>query len=556
MATDSDLLKLYGGIDTAAAPAAVPTDVPLTNEELVARYSQKEEKPKKKIGDNRAAAVNFLRGIPVAGAYADNAAAALNAAAQPVTETGLSSAPNYLQRYNENLQSLKQGTDEYTEKNPLESIIGQGTAGVASMLPLGATALGARGLGLVGTLGERTLFGGLSGTSIGAADSAARSGGDLSKTKTGGEIGGAIGALSPLAGRAIGAGVDRMMSGPMDRASQALLQRAEQLGIPIRPAQASTSPFINKLDQMIGKVPGSGMGALTADQHAGFNRALARTMGEDAHAITTDVMAAARRRIGGEFDHVERNTTVNFDQPLATRLYNIAHDASSVLEPGQITPLARRINEIAGLAQSGQFDGRTFNNMLKKDAPLSRLQKNADPNISHYANQIRGALQDALERSAMPEMAQRYATARMQYRNMKTIQPLAEKAPTGDISPLLLAGQVRRSNPNFAFGTGGDIADIARIGQRYMRQPPDSGTPLGTMILNMGLGAVPALAAGGAGYAGGDVMSGLGGLLGAAALARGSNRFMNNPAMLEHLISRAPYAAVPVKNQLQTIQGQ
>lgn len=516
-----------------------------------------DEKPKKKIGDNRAAAVNFLRGVPIAGAYADNAAAALNAAAQPVTETGLSSAPNYLQRYNENLQSLKKGTDEFAEQNPLESIIGQGTAGVASLLPLGATALGARGLGLVGTLGQRALFGGLTGAGISGADSAARSGGDLGQTKTGAEIGGAIGALSPLAGRAIGSGVDRMMSSPMDRASQALLQRAEQLGIPIRPAQASTSPFINKLDQMIGKVPGSGMGALTADQHEGFNRALSRTMGEDAHAITTDVMAAARRRIGGEFDHVERNTTVNFDHPLATRLYNIAHDASSVLEPGQVTPLARRINEIAALAENGQFDGRTFNNMLKKDAPLSRLQKNADPNISHYANQIRGALQDALERSATPEMAQRYATARQQYRNMKTIQPLAEKAPTGDISPLLLAGQVKKSNPNFAFGTGGDIADIARIGQRYMRQPPDSGTPLGTMVLNTMLGAAPAIAAGGAAaYTGGDIKSGLGGLLGAAALARGGNRFLNNPAVLERLLSRAPYAGVPAKNQLETIQGQ
>ena len=108
---------------------------------------------------------------------------------------------------------------------------------------------------------------------------------------------------------------------------------------------------------------------------------------------------------------------------------------------GQMTPLNKRINATIDLAENGEFDGKTFNNMMKKDAPLSRLQKASDPNIQYYAGQIRSSLQDALERSASPEMAQKYNQARLQYKNLKTVEPVAANAPIGNVSPLALAAQ-------------------------------------------------------------------------------------------------------------------
>ncbi len=301
------------------------------------------------------------------------------------------------------------------------------------------------------------------------------------------------------------------------------------------------------------------MGKVIDDQRVGFNRAVAKTFGEDAERITPDVMAGAKKRIGSEFDTIEKNTTVKFDHTLGTKLGTVLRDATSVLEPDQIAPIAKRVTEISNLAKAGEFDGKTFNNMLKKDAPLSRLQKSTDPNVQYYAGQIRTALQDALERSATPEMAQRYNLARYQYRNMKTIQPLAEKAATGDVSPLLLLNEVRKANPNFAYGSGGDLADIARIGQRFMRQPPDSGTPLGTKVLNLFTHTAPALAGaalgGGAAYNGGfdpttDIGLGVGGLLATVAMARGAGRVMLNPQMIENTLTRAPIVAPQIKNRL------
>ena len=62
------------------------------------------------IGENRMSAIAALRGLPVAGAFVDKGAAALNAAAQPVTETGLSHAPSFGQRMTENEAKIKAAT--------------------------------------------------------------------------------------------------------------------------------------------------------------------------------------------------------------------------------------------------------------------------------------------------------------------------------------------------------------------------------------------------------------------------------------------------------------
>jgi hypothetical protein len=92
-----------------------------------------------------------------------------------------------------------------------------------------------------------------------------------------------------------------------------------------------------------------------------------------------------------------------------------------------------------------------------------------------------------------------------------------------------------RENPSFAYGGGGDIGDIARIGQRFMRAPPDSGTPLGNKALDLlthgGIGLVaPAIGAGGyAAYHGDFPLEstgwGLAGLLAAGLSARGATTF-------------------------------
>lgn len=146
------------------------------------------------IGDGRASMVAALRGVPVLGAYADKGAAMLNAAAQPLTETGLSHAGSYSEREAENEGLIKGATDKFEKDNPIGTGVGKFAVGSAALAP--ALAAAPELLGAAGTLGARTVMGGLSNAIIGGADSAARGENPI----TGALVGGTIGAAGPLAG--------------------------------------------------------------------------------------------------------------------------------------------------------------------------------------------------------------------------------------------------------------------------------------------------------------------------------------------------------------------
>lgn len=561
------------GTGGASEPADVPGTRVLDPKAFESRWLAEPKQTAKSTAPEQSVTEGLMRaaarGVPIIGGVMKKLDAATNAALAPAIDPllpeGYEKLPGatYGERYRQALEIQNRKDTAFQESHPIANAAAETAGGVAATLPVAATAIGARALGLSGTVAQRALAGAGTGAAIGATDAAVRSGGDLNKTAMGAGTGGGLGVLSPFVARVIGAGVNKVMAPAADRATNYLLSRAEALGIPIRPSQVSTSPFVQKMDQMIPKIPGSGMGTAIDAQRLGFNRAVAQTFGENATRITPDVMAAAKRRIGSEFDAIERGTTVRFDRPLAGRLSSVLNDASSVLEPQQMAPIANRITEISNLVKNGEFDGKTFNSMLKNGAPLNRLQKATDPNVRYYAGQIRTALQDALERSAPADMAQRYNMARYQYRNMKTVEPLAEKATTGDISPTLLLNEVRKANPNFAYGSGGDIADIARIGQRFMKQPPDSGTPLGTKVLDTFVHGAPAIA--GAALGGGaaahgdfnpvsDIGLGVGGMLATALAARGAGRVMLNPQMIENALTRSQVLTPTAANRLMQVQ--
>jgi hypothetical protein len=544
---------LFGGaFDEPAAAAASSGD-----DHLFGGAFAPADEPAPEIGNGRAVGVSFLRGVPIAGAYADQVTAALNAAASPFIDTpGMSKKAAFQERYEENKKRIKSGVDKWSEEHSGEAALDQFLGGTAATAPVAATSVGARALGLAGkSLASRAVTGGATGVGLNALDAGLRDG-SPGQVGASAAVGGLIGGGVPLAGRAAGMAVNKLLSPATDTATSYLLKKAEQYGVPIRPAQISTSPFIQKTDQMLAQVPGSGMSRAVGEQRAGFSRAVANTFGEDATALTPDIMDAAKKRIGAEFDAVEKGTTVRFDRPLVQKLGDIVKDASDVLESDQVAPIAKRVTAIADLSNGGDIEGRAFNNLMKKGAPLSRLQKSSDPNVAYYAGQIRSAMQDALERSAPSDLAQRYNKARLQYRNMKTVEPLIDAS--GDVSPLRLAAKVKQANPNFAYGAGGDLADLARIGQRFMRQPPDSGTPAGQKVLNVFYHGAPALAGAALGtnayQNGGDPLAdiglGVGGVLATAMAARGASRFLARPQMLENALTRLPAYSPQVRNLL------
>jgi hypothetical protein len=486
-----------------------------------------------------ALASGYIEGFPIVGPYIKSGVEKAAAKARSLRD-GTS--------YQDELDFVRRSNALNSQDHSIADTTGQLTSSVGSMLT--GAGMAPRAFGLVGPLAERMGFGAATNALIGGADAAARSGGDLSQTGQGAALGGVLGGTLPAAGRVAGA-VGNKVFGSADTAVNALAQKAAAMGIPIRFAQTSDSPFVQKLSQMAGRLPGSGMGELHAQQQAGFNRAVANTFGENADRITPDVMAAAKKRIGGDFDSVAKNSTIQFDSHLNGDLHSILHEAGSTLADSELKILNKQVgNVLDRVTGAGEIEGPTYQALTRHGAPLDRAMNSSDPNVRHYAGRIKEALDDALERSAPPDQIDKLRKARGQYKAMKTIEDLVEKSPTGDISPALLMNPVRQSYGNMAYGGGGDLADLARVGQRFMRQPPDSGTPLGTAALNLLLGAG---GAGVAGYSTGyDPISMLKGaaLLPATALAaRGATTLLNRPQAVNNLLQRAP-ALLPAYNQL------
>lgn len=487
----------------------------------------------------------IIEGIPIVGPYIASGAEKSAAFAR---------SKIYGTPYEEELKAVQQYRKQSTDAHRVASVAGELTGGIAPFIALGGIPAVSNALGMTGTLGARTGLGLTSNALIGGADSAVRSGGDLTQTGTGAALGGAIGGAAPLVGRAVGSGANWLMRPGHDPVTERLLAVAAEHGVPIGAAQTSTSPFVRKVSQIAGQFPGSGQNMFQGEQVRQFTRAVARSFGEDADSLTPQVMQSARRRLGREFDHVAENTTIRADEPFHRDMTTIAHEARSVLPESELRPLANQMNNIAQLIDDGgNLSGQAYQNLTKKGAPLDRAIHSQDPNVAHYAGRIREAIDDAMQRSATPENAQRLRDARYQYKNMMTVAPLVVRGVPGEVTPLSLQSKVNQSFSNRAFSGGGDLGDLADLGQRFFRNPADSGTPAGTLIVDqimrhgnaLAAASLAAMTGGGylAGYDPADILKGVGGLTAAGALARGTTSVFNRPHTMNRLISRAPYVA-------------
>ncbi len=489
-----------------------------------------------------AATGNAINSIPIVGPYIKSATEKLGARIR---------SKIYGTSAEDELANIQDYGKQSEAAHPVAATGGEIAGAVAPMLA--GAGLAPRAFGLAGNLLERAGYGAATNGLINAADTAAR-GGNARDIATSGGVGGVIAAGLPIAGRAAGI-VGNSLLGSTDSATNALIAKANSMGIPINFSQSTSSPFIAKLSQMAGKLPGSGMDALHGEQQSAFNRAVSNTFGENADRITPDVMDAAKKRLGNEFDTVAKNSTIKFDNALGGDLHSILNEAGSTLTDSETSILHKQVGNILDkVTGAGEIEGPTYQALTRKGAPLDRAISSSDPNVKHYAGRVKEALDDALERSAPSDMVDRLRSARGQYKAMKTVEDLVEKSPTGDISPALLLNPVRQSYGNMAYGGGGKLADLARIGQRFMKSPPDSGTPLGTAALNLLLGAG---GAGVAGYSSGyDPVSMLKGaaLLPATALAgRAATTLLNRPQTINSLAQRLP-AAIPAYNQLTSPQ--
>lgn len=438
-------------------------------------------------------------------------------------------------------QTSQQEVDEAAARDKALMNTGAGMAGDVGGQVLQLALPGAGAAKVAKAAGATKLLGGGAGGAIARAGAGSGAFAGTQPVLTGESRGTnmLMGAGAGAAGQGVVSGLSALAQpakAALSPAVAALAAKAEAMGIPVNVAQLSDSKFVKTLASTLERLPFTGAGASRTAQQQAFNRSVSRTFGEDAPNITQEVYASAKKRIGGDFERLSSQNKLSLDPKLIENLVKLEDDARKFGNNDTAKAVKAAFDELLSKADAdGLIPGKAYQSL---DSKLGKLTKTGDEK-AFYLGQVRETVRGAMDDSISAADKDAWKTARSQYKNLKTIRDLvAKEGAEGNVSPALLAGRINSSQAgkeSMAMGGGGELGDLARIGQQFLKEKiPDSGTA----------GRLAAMGAlGGGGYA-----LGIDGeaLLATAALGasggRGLNMLLNSQAGRNYMLKGSPYA--------------
>lgn len=402
--------------------------------------------------------------------------------------------------------------------------------------------------------------------------------------------GGAIGALEPvgtgesrisnaLTSAALGGIIPGAIKGAQalaqpSAAKKVLAESALKQGIPLGIADITDNAFIKGTRSVLNDLPW--IGGIGANQNAAkqqaFNKAVGGVIGENASALTPEVMAGAKSRIGGELNRVWDNNNLKLDGKYVTDLQRIMQDASEKLNPEQATAINKHVQSLLSKADNAEIPGAFTNNWQSE----LRLAADGEKGLAQkILNDLRQSTLQAFNRGVTGADASALTKARTQYGALKTIEPLMNSAEAGvagrvagDVPAALLPQKIVQQ---YGSASRSPFGDLPQIGSQFVAdRVPRTGGSARAIVQNMlttgaiggAGGGIPLALGGGAVGAGMGAVAGLGaaGLLekalGSPALAKGllapsvQRKLTDSPELRAALIeltknsaSRLPVAA-------------
>lgn len=260
-----------------------------------------------------------------------------------------------------------------------------------------------------------------------------------------------------------------------------LLAVGQREGIPVSTGQATQNPSLQTAESVMRNLPLSGGMARRGDvnQQEQFARAVLERAGITGTSADPATLAAGQQALRGVRQRIIDPATVNLDPT-----FQAAAQGNTAPYMRMIDPLKRPVVEdyVTSLAGRTTMPGPEYQAARTQLGHMVENTRNTDYNTSRALKSIRNALDEAFERSVSPADAAIIRENNSQYRNLKTIQSAMENQQGaragGAIPPGPLLNAVKASNKgNFATGAG-DLNDLARFGQVFVRDPvPNSGTP-------------------------------------------------------------------------------
>ena len=289
---------------------------------------------------------------------------------------------------------------------------------------------------------------------------------------------------------AVGAGVIKgagALAEPVTNALGDIGQKAvktlRDAGVPVDVAQATGSAFLNRTKAALMDNPFTAgkEEAFAGMQKAAYNKAISKTMGEDASAITPEVIASAKQRLGENYDTIASRNNIHFDKEMNTSLKNIEEEAQQVLSPEQFATVKKQVDNILTKADAngGALHGEQYQSIKRV---LDKISGGRDTDVAQYSRDLKEALLAGLSRSAeasgnKADVALLKQTNK-QYSNMKKIEDVVLKNPQGDVSPSLLSNSLATKAKRYSiYQNDPELANLARAGKLVLEQKlPNSGT--------------------------------------------------------------------------------
>jgi len=351
----------------------------------------------------------------------------------------------------------------------------------------------------------------------------------LMQAFTGGVAGGAAGGLIKGA-----TSIAQPITNQLSKVGNDAVKTLREAGVPIDVAQATGSQFLNRMKNVLQDNPVT-VGKeqeFIATQRAAYNKAIAKTMGEDATAITPDVITTAKNRLGDIYDNLFDKHGSKISGQVYKDLASLRDDAITTLPANESAVIKGLVDDILNKASANRST-LTGNQYQAFKRVLDRMSMQ-NTNTSGFAQEMKEALLSGLKNSIKdPADIALLKTTNKQYGNMRKIEDVVLKNPEGNVSPSLLSNSLAtKSKRNAIYAEDSQLADLARAGKLILEpKTPNSGTA--ARLLGQ---ALPA-ALGGAAYGAyeGDLGSVAKGAAAGYVAPKLLQKAINNPAVARYL---------------------
>jgi len=398
-------------------------------------------------------------------------------------------------------------TSRFEPQNRAEKIaagVGQGVGTVAStLLPAGAVANAARPgtmtQGLAQTLASQPVTQLASGVAGGATTGATDS-----------PMLGLLASLAVPVGASIGRGIISPTTNTLSEAEKRIVETARREGVPLTPSQETGSKTLRTLEETMAKLPLSGgpMNKTYDKQRAALNEAIMARTGTAAKDASPETLTGVAKTLGSQFDDLAARTTLKPDQRFADDVLKVATDYGRRLET-DVAPVFKSymddlqpVIDAVAAGQNPAIAGETYK-QIRSDL-ARRVRSTSNGELKQALSALGTALDDAVERSASPDLLKEWQTLRKQYAAYKTVDKAmatgrqADRV-TGDVPLGAFSSAVRAGDREGFARARGQYGELSKLADFLAPKIPDSGTATRGVTANLLSGGALAAGAGGLG---------------------------------------------------------